>query len=154
MKWICSTRVDCLDYDTIMLMQEAGCHNINLVSPTHVLAAIIAAVYLAAQSGLHIPLVYNTGGYDSAQGLDLLDGIIDIYMPDMKYANAQVGLHYSKVHSYPQVNQAAVREMHRQVGDLRIDERGLGAVDPRTVRVLLRSGVRSPTGRGKPERQV
>jgi putative pyruvate formate lyase activating enzyme len=106
-------------------LQEYGCHNINLVSPTHVVPQIIAAVYIAAQAGLRLPLVYNTGGYDSLQSLELLDGIIDIYMPDMKYANPQVGLHYSKVRNYPAVNQAAVREMHRQVGDLELDSRGL-----------------------------
>ncbi len=106
-------------------LQDYGCHNINFVSPTHVLPQILAAVYIAAQAGLHIPLVYNTGGYDSLAALHLLDGVIDIYMPDMKYANAQIALRYSKVPRYPEVNQAAVREMHRQVGDLIIDEQGL-----------------------------
>jgi putative pyruvate formate lyase activating enzyme len=111
---------------TIMLeLQHAGCHNINLVSPSHVVPQILAAVLIAAQAGLHLPLVYNTGGYDSLTSLQLLDGVIDIYMPDMKYASPQTGLRYSKVRDYPKVNQAAVREMHRQVGDLQIDERGL-----------------------------
>ena len=110
----------------IMLeLQACGCHNINLVSPTHVVSPIITAVAIAAQAGLHIPLVYNTGGYDSIQVIKLLDGIIDIYMPDMKYANPQVALHYSKIPHYPQTNQAAVREMHRQVGDLVLDENGI-----------------------------
>ena len=106
-------------------LQTYGCHNINLVSPTHVVPQILAAVLLAAQAGLTLPLVYNTGGYDSLEALALLDGIVDIYMPDMKYANAQIALHYSKIRRYPEVNQVAVREMHRQVGDLVIDERGL-----------------------------
>ncbi len=111
---------------TIMLeLQEVGCHNINLVTPSHVGPQIIAAVYIAAQEGLRLPLVYNTGGYDALPMLKLLDGIIDIYMPDMKYSNPQVGLHYSRVRNYPQHNQAAVREMHRQVGDLQIDPGGL-----------------------------
>jgi putative pyruvate formate lyase activating enzyme len=110
----------------IMLdLQNQGCHNINLVSPTHIAAQILAAVLIAAHAGLRLPLVYNTGGYDSLAVLHLLDGVVDIYMPDMKYASPQVGLRYSKVRNYPQVNQAAVREMHRQVGDLQIDERGL-----------------------------
>jgi putative pyruvate formate lyase activating enzyme len=110
----------------IMLeLQNEGCHNINLVSPTHVIVTIITAVYFAAQAGLHIPLVYNTGGYDSAEALALMDGIIDIYMPDMKYANAQVAQRYSRIPRYPQVNQQAVRLMHRQVGDLQIDAQGL-----------------------------
>ncbi len=106
-------------------LQERGCHNINFVSPSHVVPQILAAVLVAAQAGLSVPLVYNTGGYDSLSMLELLDGVIDIYMPDMKYASPQVGLRYSKVRNYPQVNQAAVREMHRQVGDLQLDEHGL-----------------------------
>lgn len=110
----------------IMLeLQAYGCHNINFVSPTHVVPQIIAGVAIAAQAGLRLPLVYNTGGYDSLEVLKLLDGIIDIYMPDMKYANAQIALHYSKIPHYSVTNQAAVREMHRQVGDLMIDENGI-----------------------------
>jgi putative pyruvate formate lyase activating enzyme len=106
-------------------LQAAGCHNINFVSPSHVVAQILAAVAIAAQAGLQLPLVYNTGGYDSLQALALLDGVIDIYMPDMKYADPQVGKRYSKVPAYPQANQTAVKEMHRQVGDLQIDQKGL-----------------------------
>jgi putative pyruvate formate lyase activating enzyme len=106
-------------------LQASGCHNINLVSPSHVVPQILAALLIAAQAGLRLPLVYNTGGYDSLATLDLLDGVIDIYMPDMKYASQQIARHYSKIPHYPKVNQAAVREMHRQVGDLQIDERGL-----------------------------
>ncbi len=110
----------------IMLsMQAYGCHNINLVSPSHVAPQILAAVKIAAESGLHLPLVYNTGGYDSIEMLQLLDGVIDIYMPDMKYGSAQIARYYSRIRNYPQVNQAAVKEMHRQVGDLYIDENGL-----------------------------
>lgn len=106
-------------------LQSMGCHNINFVSPSHVVPQIMAAVLLAAQAGLRLPLVYNTGGYDSVETLRLLDGVIDIYMPDMKYASPSAGRTYSKARNYPQVNQAAVREMHRQVGDLQIDEQGL-----------------------------
>lgn len=114
------------DLASIMLeLQEQGCHNINLVSPSHVVPQIMAAVLLAAEAGLRLPLVYNTGGYDSLEMLRLLDGIIDIYMPDMKYADAEIARRYSKVRNYPEVNHAAVREMHRQVGDLQIDENGL-----------------------------
>lgn len=111
--------------EIMLRLQAAGCHNINFVSPTHVIPQIIAAVYLAAQEGLSIPLVYNTGGYDAPEGLRLLDGIIDIYMPDMKYADATLAQKYSKIRDYPRHNQAAVREMHRQVGDLQLDERGI-----------------------------
>ena len=106
-------------------LQSLGCHNINLVSPSHVVAPILEALVLAAANGLRLPLVYNTGGYDAPAALRLLDGVIDIYMPDMKYASAQIALHYSRARDYPQVNRAAVREMHRQVGDLQLDERGI-----------------------------
>ena len=106
-------------------LQEQGCHNINFVSPSHVAPQIMAGVFIAAQAGLRLPLVYNTGGYDSLDMLRLLDGVIDIYMPDMKYADAKIARKYSKIRDYPRVNQEAVREMHRQVGNLQIDEDGL-----------------------------
>jgi putative pyruvate formate lyase activating enzyme len=106
-------------------LQAMGCHNINLVSPSHVVAQVIAAVQLAAEQGLRLPLVYNTGGYDSIEALALLEGIIDIYMPDMKYADAATARRYSKIRNYPALNQAAVKEMHRQVGDLVLDNRGI-----------------------------
>ncbi len=106
-------------------LQEAGCHNINFVSPTHVVPQILAGVLIAAQAGLRLPLVYNTGGYDALETLALLDGVIDIYMPDMKYADAEIGRRYSGIPDYPERNQAAVLEMHRQVGDLVMDERGI-----------------------------
>jgi putative pyruvate formate lyase activating enzyme len=106
-------------------LQAQGCHNINLVSPSHVVAQVIAAVQLAAEQGLRLPLVYNTGGYDSIEALTLLEGIIDIYMPDMKYADATTARRYSKIRNYPALNQAAVKEMHRQVGDLVLDNRGI-----------------------------
>ncbi|MEE9464362.1 MAG: radical SAM protein [Candidatus Neomarinimicrobiota bacterium] len=110
----------------IMLdLQDRGCHNINLVSPSHVVPQIMTAVLIAAERGLRLPLVYNTGGYDSIEMLTLLDGIVDIYMPDMKYGDPDVARRYSRVKNYPAVNRAAVREMHRQVGDLVVDETGL-----------------------------
>ena len=114
------------DLAEIMLaLERRGCHNINFVSPSHVVPQIMAALLIAAQAGLRLPLVYNTGGYDSVSMLEMLDGIIDIYMPDMKYADTEIGQRYSKVPDYPQVNQASVKEMHRQVGDLQLDERGI-----------------------------
>jgi putative pyruvate formate lyase activating enzyme len=88
-------------------------------------AQIIAAVAVAAPRGLRLPLVYNTGGYDSPEALALLDGIVDIYMPDMKYGDSALARKYSKVRNYVEVNRAAVKEMHRQVGDLVLDERGI-----------------------------
>jgi putative pyruvate formate lyase activating enzyme len=114
------------DLAVMMLeLQSQGCHNINFVSPSHVVPQILVGVLIATQAGLQIPLVYNTGGYDSIESLELLDGVIDIYMPDMKYASAQIARHYSKIPHYPQVNQAAVKEMHRQVGDLQVDKDGI-----------------------------
>lgn len=106
-------------------LQDKGCHNINLVGPSHVVAQILAAVLVAAQRGLRLPLVYNTGGYDSLEALALLDGVIDIYMPDMKYGDSETAHRYSHVRNYWEANQAAVREMHRQVGELVMDERGI-----------------------------
>ncbi|MBC7252136.1 MAG: radical SAM protein [Anaerolineae bacterium] len=114
------------DLAAMMLrLQDIGCHNINFVSPTHVVPQILAGVLIAAQAGLRLPLVYNTGGYDSLSTLALLDGVFDIYMPDMKYADAEIALKYSKIKDYPAINRAAVKEMHRQVGDLVMDERGI-----------------------------
>ena len=111
--------------DMMLQLQARGCHNINFVTPSHVVAQIIAAVNIAAQQGLHLPLVYNTGGYDSPEALALLDGIIDIYMPDMKYGDSDIARRYSKVRDYVDVNFNAVREMHRQVGDLQLDNNGV-----------------------------
>ncbi len=109
----------------MLALQAQGCHNINLVSPSHVTAQIISAVEIAARRGLRLPLVYNTGGYDSPESLALLDGIIDIYMPDMKYGDSDIARRYSRVRDYVKFNRAAVREMHRQVGDLVLDEQGI-----------------------------
>jgi putative pyruvate formate lyase activating enzyme len=109
----------------MLSLQSQGCHNINFVSPSHVVPQILAGLLIAAEAGLRLPLVYNTGGYDSLETLALLDGVVDIYMPDMKYADADVARRYSKIGHYPASNQAAVKEMHRQVGDLTMDERGV-----------------------------
>ena len=109
----------------MLSLQAKGCHNINLVTPTHVVPFILDALELAAGMGLHLPLVYNSGGYDSVETLKLLDGIIDIYMPDMKYSDERIAEQLSGIKNYPEVNKAAVKEMHRQVGDLQIDEEGI-----------------------------
>jgi putative pyruvate formate lyase activating enzyme len=105
---------------SMLELQNLGCSNINFVTPTHVIAAIAAALELARRDGLTIPTVYNTGGYDSVETLKLLDGLMDIYMPDMKYADPRVSQELSSAPDYPQVNREAVREMHRQVGDLQL----------------------------------
>ncbi|MCL5025315.1 MAG: radical SAM protein [Chloroflexi bacterium] len=109
----------------MLRLQEMGCHNINLVSPSHVVPQVLAALMVAVERGLRLPLVYNTGGYDSMVALRLLDGVLDVYMPDMKYADNQIAEQLSGVAHYSQVNRTAVREMHRQVGDLVIDEQGI-----------------------------
>ncbi len=117
-------------------LQERGCHNINLVSPSHVVPQILEALWIAARAGLRLPLVYNTGGYDALETLRLLDGVVDIYLPDMKYADAKTAERYSQVKNYPAHNRAAVLEMHRQVGDLQLNAEGL-AVRGLLVRHLV-----------------
>ena len=110
----------------IMLeLQQAGCHNINLVSPSHYVPQIVAALAVAAELGLRIPLVYNSSGYDEKATLEKLNGLVDIYMPDFKYADPLVGKRLSCVDSYTEVTETAIKEMHRQVGDLMVDERGI-----------------------------
>ena len=105
----------------MLSLQSSGCSNINLVTPTHVAAAIAAAIESAREQGLRLPIVYNTGGYDSVETLKLLEGFVDIYMPDMKYSDGAAAAKLSDAGDYPEVNQAAVKEMHRQVGDLVIE---------------------------------
>jgi len=106
---------------SILELQDYGCSNINFVTPTHVVPAITAAIELARKSGLTLPTVYNTGGYDSVETLKLLEGFVDIYMPDMKYSDPEVARELSAAPDYPQVNREAVKEMHRQVGDLKVE---------------------------------
>lgn len=101
-------------------LQDQGCHNINLVTPSHQIAAIVDGLSRAVTPGLTLPIVYNSGGYDSVDALRLLDGIVDIYMPDIKYSDNVVGRRLSGVSDYWDRCREAVREMHRQVGDLEI----------------------------------
>jgi putative pyruvate formate lyase activating enzyme len=118
--------VDAGELAAIMLtLQARGCHNINLVSPTHLASHLVPGLVRAVEEGLEIPIVYNSGGYDAPQALALMDGFVDIYMPDMKYADEATARELSAVRDYPAVNRAAVQEMHRQVGDLLLDARGL-----------------------------
>jgi putative pyruvate formate lyase activating enzyme len=128
--------------EIMLALQAQGCHNINWVSPTHVAAHLVSAVALALEDGLQLPIVYNSGGYDASQALALMDGLVDIYMPDMKYADPEIGRRLSGVRDYAAVNQAAVREMHRQVGDLELDARGIA------VRGLLVRHLVLPEGLG------
>ncbi len=104
--------------DIFLSIQEMGCHNLNLVTPSHVVFQIAEALAIARSKGFNIPVVYNTSGYDSVQALRLLDGLIDIYMPDFKYADAKTAEMYSGIKNYPQVAKKSIKEMHRQVGDL------------------------------------
>lgn len=118
--------IDAEELAVIMLwLQKVGCHNINLVSPSHVIAQFLEALVIAAENGLKLPLVYNTGGFDSLEALELLDGVVDIYMPDMKYSDSKVARRMSKIGNYHGVNKKAVKEMHRQVGDLVVDDQGI-----------------------------
>lgn len=108
-------------------LQEMGCHNINFVTPSHLVPQILDALHSAAMHGLRIPLVYNTGAYDSLETLKLLDGLVDIYMPDLKFMDSPVSKELMDAEDYPQVACAAIKEMYRQVGDLQIDEDGIAA---------------------------
>ncbi|MDI6801882.1 MAG: radical SAM protein [Thermodesulfovibrionales bacterium] len=111
--------------DIMLKLQESGCHNINLVTPTHQMPAILRSIAIASEKGLNIPIVYNCGGYESLESIEILDGVIDIYMPDLKYADPEMALKYSKAKDYPEAAKTAIKEMHRQVGDLEIDKRGI-----------------------------
>ena len=114
------------DLAAMMLeLQGAGCHNINFVTPEHVVPQILEALPLAVEGGLSMPLVYNTSLYDSLESLKLMDGIVDIYMPDFKYWDGRKAKRYSKAEDYPEVARIGLKEMHRQVGDLVLDERGI-----------------------------
>ncbi|HQE97114.1 MAG TPA: radical SAM protein [Methanothrix sp.] len=109
----------------MLALQDCGCHNINLVTPTHVVPQILEALILAREGGLCLPLVYNSGGYESVETLRLLEGVIDIYMPDAKYGQDGPALKYSGAPDYVERMKAALKEMHRQVGDLVLDEAGI-----------------------------
>src|SRR5215203_6766944 len=103
--------------EMMLELQERGCHNIGFVSPTHFAPQMARAILIAAQNGLRLPIVYNTNAYDSVEVLRLLDGIVDIYLPDLKYADSGAGFQYSKVRDYSTHARAAIKEMHRQMGD-------------------------------------
>jgi putative pyruvate formate lyase activating enzyme len=106
-------------------LQSDGCHNINFVTPEHVVPQIIEALPIAIEGGLRLPIVYNTSAYDSMESLELLDGVVDIYMPDFKYWDREMARKYSKAPDYPEVAKRTIKEMFRQVGDLVRDERGI-----------------------------
>ena len=136
---------DCRPQDDVQLaaimveLQRSGCHNINLVTPTHVVPQILAALPHAIKAGLHVPLVYNCGGYEQVESLRLLDGIVDIYMPDAKFWDGKSGARYANAPDYPEKMRTALVEMQRQAGDLQLDEGGL-AERGLLVRHLLMPG--------------
>jgi putative pyruvate formate lyase activating enzyme len=109
----------------MLRLQNLGCHNINFVTPEHVVPQVLEAVFLAAEAGLTIPLVYNTSAYDALESLAWMDGVVDVYMPDFKLWSAEKSREYLKAEDYPEAARAAIREMHRQVGDLVVGGDGL-----------------------------
>ncbi len=111
--------------DIMLELQDYGCHNINFVTPSHVVPQIMAAVKIAAENGLMVPLIYNTGGYDTVDTINMLDGVIDIYMPDFKFWNPGVAEQLCNAANYPSVARDAIVAMHSQVGDLLINEDGI-----------------------------
>jgi putative pyruvate formate lyase activating enzyme len=128
----------------MLSLQAAGCHNINLVTPEHEVAQILEALVIAVGKGLHIPLVYNTSAYDGPSSLDLMDGVVDIYMPDFKLWDPHLSLKYLAAKDYPVAARQAFQIMYRQVGDLRVDENGI-ALRGLLVRHLVLPGLLADT---------
>lgn len=108
--------------DIMIILQKQGCHNINLVSPTHFMPQILESIKMAKSKGLNIPILYNSNGYDSIELLQNLDGVIDIYMPDFKYFDNEIAMNYSNANNYEETAKNAIKEMYRQVGALVVDE--------------------------------
>jgi len=109
----------------MLYLQKIGCHNINLVTPTHFVPQILSALKIAIEKGLNIPIVYNTSGYENVSTLKLLEGVIDIYMPDIKFFDPKVAKKFSNAEDYPEITKMALKEMYRQVGDLKLNEEGI-----------------------------
>jgi putative pyruvate formate lyase activating enzyme len=128
----------------MLRLQQAGCHNINFVTPEHVVPQILEALPLAIESGLRLPLVYNTGSYDSLESIRLMNGVVDIYMPDFKLWDGQRSAKYLRARDYPDVARHAIRAMHDQVGELRVNEEGI-ALRGVLVRHLVMPGLPEDT---------
>ncbi|MCH7613555.1 MAG: radical SAM protein [Candidatus Marinimicrobia bacterium] len=128
----------------MLSLQGRGCHNINLVTPSHVVVPVLEALEIAIDSGLNIPLVYNTSGYDSLETLDLLNGIVDIYMPDIKFWSVRSAKRYLKAPDYPKIVQRNLKIMHSQVGDLVVDSHHL-AQKGLLIRHLVMPGLSAET---------
>jgi putative pyruvate formate lyase activating enzyme len=127
-------------------LQDQGCHNINFVTPEHVAPQVLEAVAVAADRGLRLPIVYNTSAYDSLESIELMDGVVDIYMPDFKYWSAERSRTYLKAEDYPEVARRVIQTMHRQVGQLVLDNDGL-ARRGLIVRHLVMPGALDETGK-------
>ncbi|MBD3168546.1 MAG: radical SAM protein, partial [candidate division Zixibacteria bacterium] len=106
-------------------LEKRGAHNINFVTPSHLVPQVIESFYIAQNAGFSVPVVYNSSGYDKVETLRLLEGIVDVYMPDMRYNDPKTGEQLSGIKNYPEVNRMAISEMHRQVGDLKMDNQGI-----------------------------
>jgi putative pyruvate formate lyase activating enzyme len=130
----------------MLRLQEQEVHNVNLVTPGHFLPQILAALYLAIKSGFCLPIVWNSSGYEKVDALRLLDGIVDIYLPDMKYAGEEQAVRFSSAHGYRDINRAAVLEMFRQVGHFRSDAQGVAIGG-----LIIRHLVLPEEGAGTPE---
>ena len=127
--------------DLMLMLQQQGCHTINLVSPTHYLPFIMAGLERAARSGLHLPFVYNSNGYDSPEVLRILEGVVDVYLPDMKYADDAAAQTFSGARDYTTINLAAVDEMMRQAGYLMLDAHGIAQRGVIIRHLVLPAGV-------------
>ncbi|HYA87937.1 MAG TPA: radical SAM protein [Nitrospirota bacterium] len=125
----------------MLWLQEEGCHNLNLVTPTHFMPQILKALEIAKERGFDLPIVYNTSGYESLEALRLLDGIVDIYLTDMRYSDDRIAMRYSVAHHYWTVNRTAVKEMFRQVGNVVLDEKGIAKQGLIIRHLILPSGL-------------
>jgi len=127
--------------DVMLSLQNEGCHNINFVTPTHQMPMLLRSLLIASEKGLRLPIVYNCGGYESLHAIQLLEGVVDIYMPDFKYADPARAKKYSGAENYPEVARAALKEMHKQVGDLLTDKRGIAMRGLLVRHLVLPEGV-------------
>lgn len=127
-------------------LRSMGCHNINFVTPTHQMPIILRSLAIASEKGLDVPVVYNCGGYESVEALKILDGIVDIYMPDLKYSDPGMAMKYSQAGDYPEKAMAAIKEMHRQVGDLEMDKNGIAVRGLLVRHLVLPEGVAGTMG--------
>jgi putative pyruvate formate lyase activating enzyme len=127
-------------------LQVAGCHNINFVTPEHVVPQILEALVIAVEGGLRLPIVYNTSAYDSMESLRQMDGVVDIYMPDFKIWDSRMALKYLLARDYPEAARRAIKEMHRQVGALKLDEQGLARRGVLVRHLVMPGGIAGTAG--------